>query len=165
MRKRSPSYSLVVAFDKSFKIWEGKFAHPSHYSEWRPVSTSPKSMRMEAQGHSYQAIIHGPAQMDLVYRLRGQDPVSGKIPNKLHWSFLSMTVSQVEPTLKLYDTYLPPLNPHQAQDGPLDSLDEVHKWMQLHRPDITDDRECGNLEFLCTLNTPFPEKMRYLLEL
>ena len=39
------------------------------------------------------------------------------------------------------------------------------RWMQLHRPDVTDDRECGNLEFLCTLNTPSPERMRYLLEL
>jgi len=76
-----------------------------------------------------------------------------------------MTVSQVEPTLKLYETYLPPLNPHRAQDGPFDSLDEVHKWVQLHRPDVADDRKCGNLEFLCTLNTPFPEKTRYLLEL
>ena len=37
--------------------------------------------------------------------------------------------------------------------------------MQLHRPDATDDRECGNLEFLCTLNTSSPERMRYLLEL
>ena len=37
--------------------------------------------------------------------------------------------------------------------------------MQLHRPEATDDRECGNLEFLCTLNTPSPERMRYLLDL
>ena len=37
--------------------------------------------------------------------------------------------------------------------------------MQLHRPDATDDRECGNLEFLCILNTSSPERMRYLLEL
>ena len=37
--------------------------------------------------------------------------------------------------------------------------------MQLHRPNATDDRECGNLEFLCTLNTSSPERMRYLLEL
>jgi len=37
--------------------------------------------------------------------------------------------------------------------------------MQLHRPDVTDDRECGNLELLCTLNTPSPERMRYFLEL
>jgi len=66
-----------------------------------------------------------------------------------------MAVSQVEPTLKQpYNTYLPPLNSHWAQDGQLNSLDEVHKWMQLHTPDATEDRECGNLEFLCTLNTP-----------
>jgi hypothetical protein len=37
--------------------------------------------------------------------------------------------------------------------------------MKLHRPEATDDRECGNLEFLCTLNTPSPERMKYLLEL
>jgi len=37
--------------------------------------------------------------------------------------------------------------------------------MQLHRPDATDDRECGNFEFLCTLNTPSAERMRYVLDL
>jgi len=52
-----------------------------------------------------------------------------------------MVVSQVEPTLKPYDTYVPPLNSHQAQDGPLNSLDEVHRWMQLRRPNATEDRE------------------------
>jgi len=75
-----------------------------------------------------------------------------------------MAVSQVEPTLNPYETYLPPLNSHRVQDAPLNNLDEVHKWMQLHRPAATDDRECGNLEFLCTLNTPSPERMRYLLD-
>jgi len=76
-----------------------------------------------------------------------------------------MAISQVEPTLKPYDTYLPPLNLHRVQVAPLKNLDEVHNWMQLHRPAATDDRECGNLEFLCTLNTPSPERMRYLLDL
>ena len=126
MRKRSPSYSLVVAFDKSFKIWEGKFAHPSHYSEWRPVNTSPKSLRMEAQGHSYQATIHSRALIDLVYRSRGHGSVSGKVLHTLHWDLLSMAISQVEPTHKPHDTYLPPLNLHWAQDAPLNNLDEVH---------------------------------------
>jgi len=121
-------------------------------------------VRMEIQSHSYQATIHSPAWMDLVYRLRGQDPVSGNVSNTLHWD-LSMAISQFEPTLKAFDTCLPPLNSHRAQDGPLNNLDEVHKWMQLHRPNATDDRGCGNLEFLCTLNTPSPERMRYLLEL
>jgi len=37
--------------------------------------------------------------------------------------------------------------------------------MQLHRTDVIDDRECGILEVLCTLNTPSPKRMRYLLEL
>jgi len=37
--------------------------------------------------------------------------------------------------------------------------------MRLHRPAATDGRACGNLEFLCTLNTPSPERMRYLLDL
>jgi len=37
--------------------------------------------------------------------------------------------------------------------------------MRLHRPAATDDREYGNLEFSCTLNTPSPERMRYLLDL
>ena len=92
-------------------------------------------------------------------------PGLGERPVQSFWDLLSMAVSQVEPTLKLYNTYLPPLNSHRAQDGPLNILDEVHKCMQLHRPNVTDDRECGNLEFLCTLNTPSPERMRYFLEL
>ena len=61
----------------------------------------------------------------------------------------------------------------RVPEAPLNNnLDEVHSWMQLHRPSATDDREsatddreCGNLEFLCTLNTPSPERMRYLLNL
>jgi len=76
-----------------------------------------------------------------------------------------MAVPHIEPTLKPYDTYLPPLNSHRVQDAPLSNLDEVQKWMQLHRPEATDDRECGNLEFLCTLNTSSPERMKYLLDL
>jgi len=93
---------------------------------------------------------HSPAWMDLVYRFRGQGPVSGKVSNTLHWDLLSMAISQVEPTLKPYDTYLPPMNSHRAQEVPFNNLDEVHEWMQLHRPDATDDRECSNLEF-CAL--------------
>jgi len=31
--------------------------------------------------------------------------------------------------------------------------------------DYTDDSECGNLEFLCTLNPPSLERMKYLLNL
>jgi len=37
--------------------------------------------------------------------------------------------------------------------------------MQLHRHEATDDKECGNLEFLCTMNTPSSERMKYLLDL
>ena len=77
-----------------------------------------------------------------------------------------MAISQVEERgLKPYDTYLPPLNSHRVQDAPLNSLDGVHDWMRLHRPAATDDRTCGNFEFLCTLNTPSPERMRYLSDL
>ena len=59
----------------------------------------------------------------------------------------------------------PLMNSHRVQDAPLNNLDEVHKWMQLHKPEATDDMECGNLEFLYTLNTPSPERMRHLLDL
>jgi len=45
-----------------------------------------------------------------------------------------MAVSQVEPTLKPYDTYLPPLISHRVQDAPLNNLDEVNEWMQLQLP-------------------------------
>ena len=103
MRKGFLSYSLVMAFEEAFKMWKGKLAHPLHSSKWRPVNTFSMSLRMEAQGH--QGNIHGPAWMDLVYRLRGQDPVMGKVSNTLHWDLLLMAVSQVEPTHKQYETY------------------------------------------------------------
>jgi len=45
-----------------------------------------------------------------------------------------MVVSQVEPTLKQYENYLPPLNSHRTQYGPLNSFDDVYKWMQLTDP-------------------------------
>jgi len=122
---------------------------------------------LEIQGRNFQTIIHSPAWVDLKLRLRirGKNLPSGKVPNTLHWDLLSMAVSQIEPTLKPYDTYLPPLNSRRTQDGPLNSLDEVQSWTQLHRPKDTEDRECGNLEFLCTLNTPSPERLKYLLQL
>jgi len=103
--------------------------------------------------------------MDLVHRSRGRGLVSKKGLHNLHRDVLSMAISQAEPTLKPYDTYLPPLNSHRVKDAPLNNLDEVHNWMRLHRSTAKDDRECGNLEFLCTLNTPSPERMGYLLDL
>ena len=33
MRKGTPFYSLVIAFEEAFKTWEGKLAHPLHSSE------------------------------------------------------------------------------------------------------------------------------------
>ena len=136
-----------------------------HLSEWRPINTSSMSLRSAAQGHTFQSTIHSPAWMDLVHRSRGRGLVSKKGFHNLHWDLLTMAISQVEPTLKPYDTYLPPLNSHRVQDAPLNDLDGVHNWMRLHRPAATDDRACGNLEFLCALNTPSPERMRYLLDL
>jgi len=53
MQKGSPSYLLVMAFEKAFRKWEGKLAHPPHFSEWRPVNTSSMSLKTEAQGHSF----------------------------------------------------------------------------------------------------------------
>jgi len=163
MRKGSPSYSIVMAFENAFRTWEGKLM--PHLLEWRQINTSSMSLRWASQGHTFQSPIHSPAWMDLVHRSRGRGLVSRKGLLKLHWDLLLMAISQDEPTLKPYDTYLPPLNSHRVQDTPLTNLDEVHNWMRLHRPTATDDRECGNLEFLCTLNTPSPERMRYLLDL
>jgi len=154
-----------MAFEEAFRTWGGKLTHPPHLSKWKPVNTFSMSSRTEARGHTFQSTIHSPAWMDLVYRSRGHDLVSGKVLYTLHWDLLSIAISQVEPTLKPYDTYLPPLDSHQVQDAPLNNLDEVHKWMQLHRPEAMDDRECGNVEFLCTLNTSYPERMKYLLDL
>ena len=136
-----------------------------HLSESRrPINTSSMSLRSAAQGHTFQSTIHSPAWMDLVHRSRGRVLVSKSVHN-FHWDLLSMAISQVEPILKPYDTYLPPLNSHRVQDAPLNSFDGIHNWMRFHRPAATDDRACGNLEFLCTLNTPSPKKMRCLLDL
>ena len=84
--------------------------------------------------------------------------------HSLHWDLLSMAISQVEPTLKPYDTYLPPLNSHRVQDATLNNLDEAHRWMQLLRPEATDDREYGNPEFLCTLKHSIPRKNEVSIE-
>ena len=115
MRKRSPSYSLVIALRK-----------PSRYG--RASFRNVTLLRMEAGQHvlhvveggntgsHYQATIHRPAWIDLVFRLRGQDSVSGKVSNTLHWDLLSMAISPVEPTLKLYHTCLPK------------SRNQIHFW-------------------------------------
>ena len=163
MQKGSPSYSIIMAFEDAFRIWEGKLI--PHLSEWRPINTSSMSLRPATQGYTFQSTIHSPAWMDLVHRSRGHGLVSRKGLHNLHWDLLSMAISQVEPILKPYDTYLSPWNSHRVQDAPLNNLDKVRNWMQVHRPAATDNRECGNLEFLCTPNTPSPERMRYLLDL
>ena len=123
------------------------------------------SLKTEAQGHTFQSTIHSPAWMDLAYRSRGHGSVSGKVLHTLHWDLLSMAIFQVKPILRLFDTYLTPLNSHRVQDAPLNNLDEVHKWMQVHRLEDMDDKQNGNLEFLCNLSTPSPERMKYLLDL
>jgi len=146
MRKGSPSYSLVMAFEDAFRTWEGKLI--PHLSEWRPINTSSMSLRPATQSHTFQSTIHSPGWIDLVHRSRGRGLVSRKGLHNLHWDLLSMAISQVKPTLKPYHIYLPPLNSHRVQDAPLNNLDEVHNWMRLHRPAATGDRECGNLEFL-----------------
>ena len=79
MRKVSLSYSLVIAFEKAFRTWEGKLTHPPHLSEWKPVNTSSMSSRTEVQCHTFQSTIHSPAWMDLVYWSRGHGLVSGKV--------------------------------------------------------------------------------------
>ena len=50
MRKGSPSYSIVMAFEDAFRTWEGKLM--PHLSEWRPINTSSMSLRSAAQGHT-----------------------------------------------------------------------------------------------------------------
>jgi len=145
MRKGSPSYSITMAFEDAFRTWEGRLL--LHLSKWRPINTSSMFLRAAMQGHTFQSTIYSPAWMDLVHRSRGRGLVSKKGLHNLHWDLLSMAISQVEPTLKPYNTYLPSLNSHRVQDTPLSNLDEVQNWMRLHRPAATDDRECGNLEF------------------
>jgi len=142
MRKLSPSYSIAMAFEDAFRTWEGRLI--PHFSESRPINTSSVFLRPAIQGHTFQSTIHSPPWKDLVNRSRGRGLVSKKGLYNFHCDLLSMTISQVEPTLKPYDTYLPPLNSHRVQDAPLNNLDEVYDWMRLHRPAATDDRECGN---------------------
>ena len=98
MRKGSPSYSIVMAFEDAFRTWEGKLM--PDLSEWRPINTSPMSLRPATHGHTFQSTIHSPAWMDLVHRSRGRGLVSKKGLHNLHWDLLSMAISQVEPTLK-----------------------------------------------------------------
>ena len=112
--------------------------------------------------HHPQPSLDGPGTW---HKSRGRGLVSKKGLHNLHWDLPSVAISQVEPTLKPYDIYLSPLNLHRVQNAPLNNLDEAHNCMRLDRPAATDDRECGNVEFLCTLNTPSPERMRYLLDL
>ena len=100
MRKGSPSYSIVMAFEDAFRTWEGKLM--PHLSEWRPINTSSMFLRSATQGHTFQSTIHSPAWMDLVHRSRGRGLVSKKGLHNLHWDLLSMAISQVEPTLKPY---------------------------------------------------------------
>jgi len=76
-----------------------------------------------------------------------------------------MAVAQIEPTLKPYDTYLPPINSRRLQDSPLNNLEEVAAWMHLHRPEDTDEGSTGNLEFLCEMNTLSLKRFAYLLQL
>ena len=170
MRKGAPAYSINAAFEEAFRSWEGVEGRPLDESEWRPIRTSQVKLRQDGQdgqGSNYQTITHSPAwtELRLRRRVRRSELPTAKGRKTLHWNLLSMAVSQIEPTLKPYDTYLPPLNSLRTQDGPLNSLDEVSKWMQLHRPHDNEDREYGNLEFLCTLDTPSPDRMRYLLQL
>jgi len=152
MRKRSPSYSI----EDAFRTWEGKLM--PHLSEWRPINTSSMSLRSAAQGHTFQSTIHSPASMDLVHRSRGRGLVSKKGVHNLNWDLLSMAIPQVEPTLKPYDVYLPPLNSHRVQDAPLNNLDGVHNWMRLHRPAATDDMSCGNLDFFVHSERSIPKE-------
>jgi len=125
MRKGSPSYSIVMVFEDAFRTWEGKVM--PHLSEWRRINASCMSLRSAAQGHTFQSTIHSPAWMDLVHRSRGRGLVSKKGLHNLHWDL----IFQVEPTLKPYDTYLPPLNSHRAQDAPPNNLEGVYNWMRL----------------------------------
>jgi len=164
-RKGAPSYSLAMAFEESFKAWEGSHTRPPLVSEWRPVNISTTSLRMDTHGRDFQAITHSPAWTELQQRLQGGESLLRRTPHSLHWDLLSMAVAQIEPTLKPYVTYLPPVNSRRIQDSPPNCLDKVHSWMLLHRPQDVDNRECGSLEFLCTLNILSSERLQYLLRL
>jgi len=76
-----------------------------------------------------------------------------------------MATSQIEPTLRPYDMYLPSINSRRLQDSPLNNLEEVKAWMRRHRPGEIDNRASGNLEFLYEMNTPSPDGLLYLLQL
>jgi len=76
-----------------------------------------------------------------------------------------MATSQIEPTLRPYDMYLPPINSRRLQDSPLNNLEEVKAWMRCHRPGDIDNRASGNLEYLYEMNTPSPDRLLYLLQL
>jgi len=107
MRKGSPSYSLVMAFEEAFRTCQGKLAHPPHFSGWRPVNTSSMSLRTQAQGHTFQSTIHSPAWMDLVYRSGGHGSVSGKVLLTLHWDLQRRYPKSSPLSNRMTLTYLP----------------------------------------------------------
>jgi len=72
-----------------------------------------------------------------------------------------MATSQIKPTLRPYDMYLPPINSRRLQDSPLINLKEVKAWMRRHRPGEIDNRASGNLE----MHTPSPDRLLYHLQL
>jgi len=82
MRKGSLSYAL----EEAFKIWEGKFTHPLLLR----METGHHVLHVvEGENTGSQLPSHHPQPwMDLVFRLRGQTLVLGKVSNTLHCDLL-----------------------------------------------------------------------------
>jgi len=124
-----------------------------------PFNVSSFSVRQKSHGCNFQTIIHSFAWMDLAQRLRAGDSSLRKATNTLPWDLLSMALSRIDPTLRPYDTYLPPINSRQVQIRPLNSHDEVQSWMQLHRLNIIDDQRMWQSRIPMQRVHPIPRKI------
>ena len=81
------------------------------------VRTSSMALGQDTHSLNHHAITHSPAWTRLASRAKVTEPHRPGTANILHWNLLSMAVAQIEPILKPYDTYLPPLNSRHLQDN------------------------------------------------
>jgi len=153
------------ALEEAIRAWECSNSHHVATLEWRPANKSHMTLRKDAHGPNHQTITHYPAWTNVSSRAQWCEPTDSKTTHTEHWNLLTMATSQIEPTLRPYDMYLPPINSRRLQDSPLNNLEEVKAWMRCHRPGDIDNRASGNLEYLYEMNTPSPDCLLYLLQL
>jgi len=129
LRRGAPPFSHSMALKEAFKVGGNSNSHHLTSSEWRPVRASPMTLRQDSPAFNHQTITQCPAWTPLMSRVNVDGPSRPRTANTLQWNLLSMDMAQIEPTLKPYYTYLPPLNSRRLQHSPLNNLAEVQAWM------------------------------------